>query len=239
MEPQPAPISVLATRFASDKLGPMSAAWIARPESLLCVEESVASGKHLEDAVLKQVFAGAQRDRGLASEFFSYILFNVFGIAKDTLAPKLRRMVDTGDLLDSVMGGLWERLRDLQFETRAQFVRLVAQALRWKAGEYDRRMKTQRRRGDLQAPGEPEDYQVPNADQTPSSRASQNEERELLPRLLEQLSPKDQDLLRRYLQGATPAEIAESSTPKTTEGAVQKALERALQRARELGFELD
>ncbi|TAH37333.1 MAG: sigma-70 family RNA polymerase sigma factor [Planctomycetota bacterium] len=235
VEPDLDSSALQAVRFAKERLGPLSRALIDQPEALRQIEALVGAGRRLEDAVLQQVFRAAKEHRGVANEFFSYFLFGVVGVAKDSLAPQLRRMVDTGDLLDSVMGSLWEDLRELHFETRGQFVGLVAQALRWKAAEYDRRMKTLRRREDMQVQAGPEVLQAPGVDRTPSSMAVSDEERVRLPELLERLPARDRLIMQRYLKGVSLAEIARDLG--LGEVAAQKALERAIQRARELGLE--
>lgn len=234
MEPHADSVAALALRYAREKLGPQSVVVLGQPAAMARVEAGVAAGARIEDEVLKELFQAAKTHRGVANEFFSHFLFGVIGIARDTLAPQLRRLVDTGDLLDSVMGSLWEDLRELHFETRAQFVRLVAQALRWKAQEYDRRMRTLRRREDMHAQASPEELQLAGEDPTPSAVVRSEEERGLLLEVLARLPNKQRYLLRRHLNGDSIADIALDLG--TTEATARKALERALQKAKDLGF---
>lgn len=214
-------------------LGPHCSQVMATTASLVLVRRRIADGSSLEDALLAEAHHFAAQDRRVADEFLALLLSDLTPIAHGRLSEPLRRFLETGDLVQSVMGDLWPSLASMEFQTRAQFRGLLAQRLGWKATNKGRALQSASRaenqwaslaQGDStiegEAPGRPEDALV------------KAEELAMLHLMLLRLDPKDQDLLRDYLGGKTPDVIADERAMQRD--AVYKALQRAIQRAREI-----
>ena len=89
----------------------------------------------LEDAVLAEVHRVAKTDARVADEFVGYFLSDLMRLGGSALSPGLRRFLDTGDLVQSVLGDLWPELASVRFETRGRFLSYLARRLGWKAGD--------------------------------------------------------------------------------------------------------
>ncbi|TAH39585.1 MAG: sigma-70 family RNA polymerase sigma factor [Planctomycetota bacterium] len=197
-----------ALAFARRRLGPASERWLSRPAALAAALSRLEAGAALEDAVLGVVHRAAAQDRGIADEFIAFFLLDLYRMAQATLSPALQRYLDQGDLVDSVLGDLWPRLAELQFETRQQFLAFLAHRLRWKASDRARQLDAGRRREDLRVEADPAALPAPVRDSTPSSLLRELEDRDRLILFLARLGEDDRRLLRLHLQGLPAAEIA-------------------------------
>ena len=213
-------------RFARARLGPRSAALLAGGAALELARERRAAGADLEDAVLAAVHAAAERDPELADEFVAFFLADLMQLGGGAISRALRRFVDTGDLVQSVLGDLWPQLASVRFETRGRFLALLAQRVRWKAGDRAEQERAARGREERRAVATSERVE------TPLERALSDEERDGLALLLLRLAPRDRELLARHLRGEPADAIA--AALGLTEGAARKALQRAVARAREI-----
>ena len=184
-----------------------------------------------EDAVLAVIHASAGRRRRLADEFLAFFLADLTRLGHDRLAPSLDRFLDTGDLVQSVLGDLWRDLLELRFETRASFLALLAERLRWKASDRARGLRAGKRREDLRAAGDPAQHGNA-AGPSPATEAGRREDWERLVLALTRLPERDRRMLRMSLQGSAVEEIARALDlePETA----RKALQRARRRARGL-----
>lgn len=221
-----------ALAFARENLGPASERVLTDARAQTFVLARIRSGAALEDAVLAEVFRAGASDRQAADEFLGHLLPGLMNRAHPQLTRGLRRFLDTGDLVQSVLGDLWPELLDLRFETRAQFVSLLAQRLRWKASNTTRKLERGRRREDLRIAEPSEDLDPPAEHRSPPSELGSSEERDLLILALMRLPERDQLILRLHLK-AEPLEVIARETGLKPEAA-RKALQRAVRRAREV-----
>ncbi len=220
-----------ALTFARDHLGPASERLLADPAVQTLVQSSRRSGLALEDAVLLEVHRQASGNRSLSNEFLAYFLVDLLQIGHRLLSPGLRRFLDTGDLAQSVLGNVWEKLFDLRFENRARFLGLLSTMLKHKAIDQDRRQRRQRRREDLVNKGDgTETDRVPTVDPSPSEEAQTTEMREQLALALLRLPERDQRILKAHLQGQGVSAIAKDLN--LTHPSARMALQRAIAKAR-------
>ena len=154
-------------------------------------------------------------------------------------SSRLRRFLDTGDLVLSVFGDLWGDLGGLRFESRHQFTALFAQRMGWKAADQARRMTAQRRSEDRRVAAAPEDLELPaeGGDAQPLHLAIQSEEKQRLILILLRLKERDRELLTLHLKDLSLEAIAERTGLKYD--AARQALGRAIRRARELAAASD
>lgn len=221
------------TATALKLLGPSSAEAMATSASLVLVRKRVADGSTLEDALLAEAHHLATKDRRVADEFLAVLLSDLTPIAHGRLSEPLRRFLDTGDLVQSVMGDLWPSLASIDFQTRGQFRALLAQRLGWKATDKGRTFHSAKRREDLRVTLEPFDLDsAKEAPGRPEDTMMKAEEMDLLHLMLLRLSSNDQELLREHLDGKSAATIA--SERGVQRDGIYKALQRAIERAREL-----
>ncbi|TAH35038.1 MAG: sigma-70 family RNA polymerase sigma factor [Planctomycetota bacterium] len=219
-----------ARSFARDHLGPASERLLESAVHQEAVHLRRQSGGEVADAVLAEVFAAAGQDRSLADEFLAFFLDGLMRLGHEALRPGLRRYLDTGDLVQSVLGDLWPDIAALHFESRAQFLALLAQRLRWKAADRERGLQAGRRREDRRLPVDEE--RTPASDPTPSSELDSREDRERLALALTRLPERDRELLRAHLRGDGLERLCGQF--HLDREAVRKALQRAIARAREL-----
>jgi RNA polymerase sigma factor (sigma-70 family) len=175
--------------------------------------------------------AAAGGDADLANEFLGHFLGDLMALGRANLGAGLRRHLDTGDLVQSVVKDLWPELAALRFESRTGFLALLHQRLRWKAANRARDLRSGRRREDLRAAGfDPGSSAVAGAGAGPPTAAGAAEERAELTRRVAALPDKERELLRRHLAGEPLASIAESLS--VAPAAAKRRLQRALRRVR-------
>lgn len=218
--------------FARDKLGPASERLMARPASQALVLSRRRAGDRLEDAVLRIVHRYAREDRAVANEFVAFFLGDLLKLGRPMISTGLRRFLDTGDLIQSVLGDLWGGLSTVRFETRAGYLSLLVQRLGWKASDKVRGLRRERRREDLRVSRPPEDLEIQACADSPLSAAARDEERGRLVRAMLRLSERDRLLLRHHFRGDSLGEIA--AAVNLSSQSARKALYRAIRRAREL-----
>ena len=197
-----------ATRFCEAQLGERSARVFRSRELARHMQAHLERGFRLRDAILAEVHRAARRDGRIADEFVAYFLKDMLRIGSGALRAGLRRYLDTGDLVQSVLGDLWSELAEIRFESRARFLSLLGRRLRWKAVEHVRRLESAGRREDLRAEASPEEIDVPHAGAGPATRLVEGEEEELLILVLHRLGERDARLLRMRLKGSSTDEIA-------------------------------
>src|SRR5262245_49417445 len=90
-------------QFARDKLGPSSEALLSDPAVQALVLSRLRHGTDLEDAVLAEAHRAASTDRRVADEFIAYFLADLMKLGHHTRSSALRRFLETGDLVQSVL----------------------------------------------------------------------------------------------------------------------------------------
>lgn len=218
--------------FARQHLGPACERLLLEPTRLAAVIQRVRDGRELEDAVLGVVHQAAAQDRAVADEFLSWFLLDLHRIGRSFLAPGLQRYLDSGDLVQSVLGDLWPRLAGARFEDRKRFLAFLSNGLRWKAADWARRLGSARRGEDHRVALPPEELPLTAGGASPATQAGASEERERLILILARLPERDRELLRLHLQGRTLREIGTATG--LSEDAARKAVQAAIARARSL-----
>ena len=97
------------------------------------VADLMQRGADLEDAVLTQIHGAMSGNPRMADEFAAYFMLDLMKMGRQSMSSssRLRRFLDTGDLVVSVFGDLWSDLATLRFESRHQFKTLFSQRMRW------------------------------------------------------------------------------------------------------------
>lgn len=226
--------------YAQSALGPASAAYLSTPTGLKGVQAQLESGRDLEDAVLGQIHATLGSGRGIhrkiGDEFAAHFMMEMMKSGSQTIpiSSGLRRFLDTGDLVDSVFGDIWDDLAGLSFETRKQFLSLFLKRMGWKATDKARRIHSQARSENKRVPMPDEHELVAQDDEErrPPRLSMKQEERERLILILLRMKPRDARLLSLHLKGETIEAMAD--TLDLTYEATRKALSRAVEHARQL-----
>lgn len=218
--------------FIRTELGPASERLFEDEQVRQAVRDRLEAGTDVEDAVLAEVHGRQAGNRRVADEFAAYFLFDFMKMGKLSMSSssRLRRFLDTGDLVNSVFGDLWSDVSQLKFETSNQFRRLFAQRMSWKAADEARRLDAGRRQEHRRDAARPEELDLHDVGPAPSDPTIAREEREQLILILLRLDGRDKQLLSRRLKGASIQQIADDF--QMTYEAARKAVSRAVQRAR-------
>jgi RNA polymerase sigma factor (sigma-70 family) len=233
--PDTDPLERSVHEFARTQLGPASERLLRNPEPLAEVVRELRAGRSLPDATLACLYRHLRGQRQLADEFAAYFLFDLMRMGRSSMSTssKLRRFLDTGDLVLSVFGDLWTDFSDIDFESTTQFKSLFAKRVNWKAIDQARRMNSGRRREDQRLPEQPEDLELPqDAADSPLPQAIRSEERDLFILILLRLEPRDRQLLTLRLKGLPLEDIAQALGLSAE--ATRKATDRAILKARRL-----
>lgn len=231
----PEQIAVAAQSFAVQRLGPRSCAVLDDPARMaLVVARARRRALAIEDAVLAELHACLNDDAALTDEFVAYFLVDLDRLGHGRLAPGLKRFLDTGDLVQSVLGDLWPELAALRFESRNSFLALLAARLRWKASDSARAAQAGKRREDQRAEVATEDF-AQTTTPGPATELVRAEEWHQLALSLARLPDRDRDLVRGHLRGLSWAELAEQHglQAESARKAVQRAIERLRGQAKE------
>lgn len=227
---QDSPSEILA--FARERLGPASERHLTHPDAQARVRSRLRGGCDREDAVLGELFRAADGDRHVANEFVAYFLNDLLRLGHRAHDAGLRRFLDTGDLVQSIVGDLWQDLRAVRFDSRAGFLAYLSRKLRWKAADRGRSARRELDRGKRRAERDELTDEAPKQ-ASPILIAIDEEERERLILLLLRLPERDRDLLTLFLKGLDIGAIAEHM--QLSRDAARVALQRAIERARRLG----
>jgi len=225
-------IAQQALHYAGERLGAASEELLRRPREQALAVARVRAGASVEDAVLAVVFQSAREDRALAGEFLAGILGDTMRVAHSALSRGMRHLMDTGDLAHSVLGDLWSDLDSVEFRTRGQFVTFLLRKLRWKNARNVRAEGGTLKRGGA----EPLDHEAADArergaEPSPLSAAGRDDDLRRLVLLMRHLEPREQEMLRLYLGGASRKAIAaELGLPLA---GVHRAMRRLTERLRE------
>lgn len=219
--------------FLAGQLGP---ACLERFGELALRKELAAlltDGVALEDAVLRLVHRESAFDRVVADEFLGHFLSAMTRIGHFLVSDGLRRYLDSGDLVDSIVGNLWQEFTQVEFRTRREFLAFLGRRMQWKAADKARGLAAGRRREDLHREVDFATAGLSNDDQPgPSTLAMGAEDRDRLILALLRLPPRDREILNRHLRGEDHAEVARALGLQPA--AARKALQRAIEKARAL-----
>jgi RNA polymerase sigma factor (sigma-70 family) len=217
--------------FLSEELGPASMECLQDPGHQAEYLELRGNGIEAEDAVLHLVHRQALSNPTLADEFLGHFLESMLLVGRLSLNEGLRRYLDTGDLVNSVVGSLWRDLSTVRFTTRNEFLSYLGQRLSWKASDKQRGLAAGKRRNDLRV--DLDSFAIglaENGPKGPPSLAQSREDLERLAAVLPRLDERDRELLRRRLRGDSAQEVAD--TLGISLDAERKAVARAVEKLR-------
>lgn len=219
--------------FLAAQLGPACLNRFRDPSLQEELQTLRSSGTPLEDAILRLVHREAAEDRAIADEFLSHFLSALMRIGHFAVSDGLRRFLDSGDLVNSVAGALWQDLTRVEFRTRREFLAYLGQRVQWKAADRARGLTTDKRREDLHREVDFEAAGLTDAEQAgPSTLAGTAEEQDRLILVLLRLPPRDREILTRHLRGEDHAQVA--TALDLNPAAARKALQRAIEKAQAL-----
>lgn len=219
-------------QFARERLGPASEELLSDPARQTLVLARMRNDVDLEDAVLREVHGAAAARGRVADEFVAFFLNDLLRVGHRLQTAEMRRFLDTGDLVQSMLGDVWPDLHAVRFETRGKFLTYLGQRLRWKMSDRSRGMNSGRRREDLRTDVDPGELRAASEDPSPGTVAEMGEEHERMVLALLRLSERDRELLVMYLGGRSLTEMAEQAG--LSYDAARMALQRAMRRARRL-----
>ena len=231
-EPTAEEFAARSLAFARERLGPASERRLTDPALQVLVISRLRGGFDLEDAVLAEMHRVAATDRDVANEFIAHFLNDLLKIGHRLRSSAVQRFLDTGDLVQSMIGDLWSDLSEVRFETRGRFLSYMAKRLGWKAVDRARQMRTQKRQEDRRVDAQPDDLDLSAGDGSPSMAAARSEDHERLALVLMRLSERDRRLLVLYMRGASLQDIA--SELGVSYDSARVGLQRAIRRARSL-----
>ena len=234
--PSPRPVECLATQMTSpdqlralaeSELGPESAAILADWEYASAFDAARAGGADEQDALLQIAFEVSKRHREVQGEFLSYFRGLLYGLSSPGAQAALERVPKKGetDLMQSIVGDLLPGFESLYFNSRAQFLALIQQRLRWKRLD---RMKSlgpvpHSLTGDTDELSLAEDPgETPS---TPLNAVIQTESEALISRAIQTLEDADRRLIRAMIDGEARVELA--SELDVSSDALRQRLHRA------------
>ncbi len=225
--------------YARKHLGPVSESYVRRPDVLVLVRGRLGDGQPLEDAVLGAVHGGIGKSRRVADEFANYFLTDLMQMGKLSMSTssRLRRFLDTGDLVLSVFGDVWGDLADLEFTSRSSFTSLFAQRMTWKAADRSRQLTTKRRAEDKRVSQTVEEIDLADKNTDSTAQAIRQEQTERLMLVLLRMKDRDRRILTMHWKGESIEAIA--SELGLSYHAARVARTRAIKQARALATPLD
>lgn len=222
-----------ALRFAREQLGEASVAFLQSPEAQAPLLARLRQQPSIEDATLAVVFRGARTDRHLADEFFSHLFGDLAITGRSLVTPALRELMETGELVDSVVRDMWRDLESVEFRTRGQFLAYLLQRMQWKRNNRIRSAKRIKRGGELEQAEGAELQEVPDTEgRSPLSEAEHVDDLRRLTKLAATLEPTEREmLLQRVIHGDSYAEIG--ARQGLSANTVKARLEELVARMRE------
>ncbi len=215
-----------AAQFASNQLGPHSAAIFATKQSQAVFYKRLGRFADFEDALLGTVYEASLDDINISNEFFSYFIEDLLRIGSGSEAAVCHTLNDTHDLVQSVLSNVWKDLAKIEFETQGKFISLIIQRLRWKSLDHKKSAHCGKRRDDLRLAFQEEIHQ-PTMNNDPLEEQIYKEEKgELLLRIME-LPENHRTVLKAYLKTQSNEALADELKLSATNS--QKALKAALQ----------
>jgi RNA polymerase sigma factor (sigma-70 family) len=219
-----------ALGFARDQLGEASVAHLRTPEAQALLLTRLRQQPSIEDATLAVVFRAARTDRRLADEFFAHLFGDLSVSGRSLVTPALRELMETGELVDSVVRDMWRDLESVEFRTRGQFLAYLLQRMQWKRNNRIRSAKRIKRGGDAE-PVDGADFQdLPDRQRpSPLSEAERVDDLRRLAKLSAGLDPAEREMLfLRTIQGYSYTEIGErfDLSPNTVKARIEELVSR-------------
>lgn len=214
---------------AQKELGPESAAALGTPEQAASFDALRSDGMEPTDALLHLAFDVSKTNREVLGEFLSHFNELLLGPAhgQTPATGAAPRDPDRTDLMQSVVADLLPSLDGLYFSSKAEFLSLVHQRLRWKRLD---RVKSQAPRPSS-APGTADEMLATpdhlDDSASPLAELLYSEAEALIATAINLLSPEDRRLIRAVVDEVPRAQLAEEL------GVSLEALRQRLRRARQ------
>ena len=222
--------------FARQRLGPASAAMLGTEEASDDGLRLLSAGGELASSALKVIYERLGRDPHVDNEFATYLLEIITSKGRHQLASDsvLRRVMNTGDLANSMLMHLWPKLDRFTFDSERQFTALLVQRMDYHIRDHLKQMTAQKRSEHKRVEGDPHDIDRHDADPQvdPELRAIRREEQQRLRLILGRLSQAQRGVLTLAQKGMSTKEIA------TQLGISSEAVRRSLNMAIETASRL-
>lgn len=222
--------------FARGRLGPASAAYIANEGPMDEAWRALCIGGDAGATVLAVLFSHIGEDAERDNEFAAYLIDLGTRNGGDALyaGSPARRVVDTSDVVLSVLGDMWPRIGRFTFTSEAQFAALLRERMHHKAQDYSKAAHAAKRRDDLRVDVDPHDVQRADDDESsnPIERAIRRENELAWKLIYGRMTPRQQEVLGLIQSGSSRRQIAQQIG--ISQEAVRQCLERAIKTARDL-----
>ena len=231
--PNPSILPTEALKFVMS-VGPASTALCRGATTASTIREALTTGVPVRDAVLKCVHEASADNSILLGEFLMHYMGMLLERAAYHARP-MQRDCSGQDLAQSIYKDLLPTISELDFQSEPAFLSLLLTRLGWKAGDHQRRSRTERRREDLRV-----DYDAThetfegNGPSSPSILSSKEELEALMGRVGE-LKPRDRTLLNLFLGGKSALQVGEYLG--ISSDAARKRLERLRERLEPHGLQ--
>lgn len=214
--------------LAQAELGPESASVLEDWELASAFDAARAAGADELDALLQVAFEVSKRNRAVQGEFLSFFRGLLFGLSTPGAQGPAERRPEMGetDLMQSVVGDLLPAFESLYFNSRAQFLSLIQQRLRWK------RLDRMKSLGPVPHPplGELDQLSLDAEGEgqlsTPLTELIQSESEAKIAAAIHRLPDADKRLIRAMIDGESRSLLTEEL------GLRPEALRQRLRRAR-------
>jgi RNA polymerase sigma factor (sigma-70 family) len=223
-------LAARALAWAQAELGPASAQALEQPQISSAVLSRIERGEELDTAVLAEIHAASSGDARLANEFLAHFLPDLTRAGQRLRSRQLKRFLDTGDLVQSMLADAWPSLAAIRFTTRPQFLAFLSQRLRWKASDRSRSLEADKRREDARVELDEGSLQAQEHGRHGLSSAVDPDDWERMVQLIVRLPERDRRLLSAFLAGRSIDEIA--AEHGRSRDATRMAIQRAIARAR-------
>lgn len=222
-----------AFEFAHDRLGSASLACLQEAEVQAALQARLRQGPNCEDATLAILFTRVRTDRVVANEFFSYLLGDLSVGGRSLLAPPLRGLIETAELVDSVVHDLWKDLESVEFRTRGQFLAFLLRRMQWKRTNQIRAAQRAKRGGGRISEDAIDLVELPDRRiRSPLSEAEHADDLRRLAKLSARLEPGDREVLEmRLVEGRSYTEIGANLgiSANTAKSRIEELLQRLRQ----------
>lgn len=228
--PSPDQLASELVHFAHQCVGPASAEVLSDPVVQVRLLSMIRNGTELRDAALGELHRRLATAPRVADEFLAHFLSDLSRRGHRMRPVEYQRLLDTGDLVQSVLADLWPDIQEVSFETRGQFLSYLSKRLQWKSQDRARALRTDRRGERRRIDWALDEIDSASSAEEPLQLVVEEEEREQLALAVFRLPDRDRELLMLFLRGRSIPEIA-GEVHLSVEGA-RRALKRAVRKAR-------
>ncbi len=227
------PSFVAALAFTTEFIGPHSAEVFQTSAGAAQLNQELSRNLgEPADAALRVIHSLGQGDRGLVDEFLGFFFSDLLRLGSGKVGQRLRSMLDTQDLVQSVMEDVWSDIAKLEFRTRGSFLSLMSQRLEWKASDRGRMQTRDCRREDKRV--EMPEQLLPLSVDGQLTQMGDDEDKQKVWLHILRLAEPERTVMTHHMQGDSQKQTATAMGLEEAE--VRRAFDRGLYRLRrELG----